>query len=114
MPHGDSVYNLNFRCLPAHMHMRILTVPVKDDNSIIQVKTKVAAAYHIPAVDQRYLFGGRVLDDERTLGELKVSSPTDTSALGASRTSFAKLSGLTTSRFYCIRSPRRQPLILIS
>ena len=58
------------------MQGRTLTVQVRDSNSILEVKAKVALQHHIPAVDQRYLFGGRVLDDQRTLGALKVSSHT--------------------------------------
>lgn len=71
-PHGDKSYNLNLRCLPAHLTDRILTVPVRDSDTILRVKTKVADQYQIAAVNQRMLFGGRMLDDVRTLESLKV------------------------------------------
>jgi len=49
-----------------------ITVDVNADDTIDAVKRKIQAKENLPAVDQRLVYAGKSLDDQRTLSDYNV------------------------------------------
>jgi hypothetical protein len=71
-PHGNTSFNLNFKVVPSIESDRILTVQVKDNDTIEQVKDRITEMTRVPAISQRIIFCDKELDDARTVTSYKL------------------------------------------
>jgi hypothetical protein len=71
-PHGNQNFQLNFKVVPSIEPDRILTVQVKDSDTIEQVKDRITELTRVPAISQRIIFCDKELDDARTITSYKL------------------------------------------
>lgn len=71
-PHGDIPFNLNLKLRPSVPPDRVLTVEVRDNVTIGELKDKITELIRIPAIHQRILFAEKELQDSHTIAHYKL------------------------------------------